>query len=112
MPPIVQQIKSALQSRLHVASWVWSNRSSPRIGKTDRDERLATCYGCDKLQDNRCSECGCFVKLKASLVTEHCPWLLWHTDADLMETLYRKDENDVERSPNTESPQEKQLRSD
>ena len=39
--------------------------------------RLEMCRGCDKLQDDRCIECGCFVKIKAKWASESCPLGKW-----------------------------------
>jgi Family of unknown function (DUF6171) len=41
------------------------------------DERLSICESCDRLENGRCKECSCFVKLKVRLATEKCPLSKW-----------------------------------
>ena len=41
------------------------------------ESRVTICNGCEYLKDNRCSECGCFIALKAGLKSESCPRNLW-----------------------------------
>ena len=40
-------------------------------------ERVGICNGCDRLKDDKCIECGCFVKLKAKWASESCPIGKW-----------------------------------
>ena len=42
-------------------------------------ERLKTCFSCDKFnkQNETCLECGCFLRIKASWATEKCPLDKW-----------------------------------
>lgn len=44
------------------------------------DERLKVCLSCDKYDNDRCLECGCFLKLKARMATEKCPLDKWPND--------------------------------
>ena len=41
--------------------------------------RLSICYGCDKLDliNNQCTECWCFIRLKAQWLGESCPLGKW-----------------------------------
>jgi hypothetical protein len=44
------------------------------------EERLASCYTCKthfRDSDKVCTECGCFVHVKAQLATEECPIKRW-----------------------------------
>ena len=40
-------------------------------------KRLDICKSCPFLKENRCSECGCYVALKAGLKAEKCPKGKW-----------------------------------
>jgi hypothetical protein len=42
-----------------------------------RDKRWFTCQGCPRLQNDRCLECGCFMKIKVAFVTSVCPLGKW-----------------------------------
>lgn len=39
--------------------------------------RINTCKGCPFLNESRCSECGCFINVKAGLKAEKCPKGKW-----------------------------------
>ena len=44
-----------------------------------REHRWATCQACPFLTDNnRCTKCGCFMKVKVALVTSKCPENKWN----------------------------------
>jgi hypothetical protein len=47
---------------------------------TDEDEgdrRMQICIGCEYYQDGRCQKCGCYLKAKASWLSESCPVGKW-----------------------------------
>ena len=45
--------------------------------KEEITNRVSTCEACDLLVENRCSACGCYVALKAGLMSEKCPKGRW-----------------------------------
>lgn len=42
-----------------------------------KNSRLDICKSCNKLKNDKCSECGCFVNIKASWDSEKCPLEKW-----------------------------------
>lgn len=42
-----------------------------------RNKRWETCKQCPKLQNERCVECGCFMKVKVAFITSKCPIGNW-----------------------------------
>lgn len=42
-----------------------------------RNQRWSTCQECPSLLDDRCLECGCFMKIKVAFVTSKCPLEKW-----------------------------------
>lgn len=42
-----------------------------------RDSRWSICNGCERLQGDRCLECGCFMKVKVAFITSECPLGKW-----------------------------------
>ena len=42
-----------------------------------RDNRWNTCLVCSRLQNDRCLECGCFMKVKVAFKTSVCPVGKW-----------------------------------
>lgn len=43
-----------------------------------REHRWATCQACPFFQNNRCTKCGCFMRVKVALVTSQCPEHKWN----------------------------------
>ena len=42
-----------------------------------RETRWSTCQTCPRLQNDRCLECGCFMKVKVAFQTSVCPLGKW-----------------------------------
>jgi hypothetical protein len=42
-----------------------------------RETRWSICKNCPKLLNDRCTECGCFMKVKVAFVTSKCPLEKW-----------------------------------
>ena len=48
-----------------------------------KKERLNICSSCEYYKDNRCSQCGCFMNIKAEWADQQCPlrkWLRYEKD--------------------------------
>lgn len=73
MPPASEQAASLLGS---AAKWAFSG--CKRVPLEVLQERMQICKGCEFVRDQgRCGVCGCFIKTKASWVTERCPLGKW-----------------------------------
>lgn len=75
--------KQALPSKLKQA-WNLTKAMATHVAKGRKialpevvEERLAICDTCEKRTDDRCSDCGCFIDVKATLETSECPLLYW-----------------------------------
>lgn len=42
-----------------------------------RTNRWNICQMCPRLQNDRCLECGCFMKVKVAFITSKCPLEKW-----------------------------------
>lgn len=42
-----------------------------------REHRWSTCKSCEFLSNDRCSKCGCFMKVKVAFITSKCPVGKW-----------------------------------
>jgi hypothetical protein len=42
-----------------------------------REHRWAICEACPMLQNNRCTKCGCFMKVKVAFAATKCPLKKW-----------------------------------
>ena len=62
-------------------SFLWSNILSgfKQVTHEQYYDRLAICRGCPFLNHEklRCTDCGCFVKVKAKFKSEDCPQDFW-----------------------------------
>lgn len=47
------------------------------VGDDERTRRWSICTGCPQLQNDRCLECGCFMKVKVAFNTSKCPLGKW-----------------------------------
>jgi len=47
------------------------------IDDTVREHRWSVCQTCPRLQNDRCLECGCFMKVKVAFQTSVCPLNKW-----------------------------------
>lgn len=74
LPSLAKQAKSATLSTIR---WVAAGR--PIRSKEEQVAILAICRECPEyLTDkNRCSKCGCHLRQKTKMSTEHCPESKW-----------------------------------
>jgi len=60
---------------------LWLNIKSgfKHVSYDEYKERLMVCQGCPFLnyKEDRCTDCGCYVKVKARLKVEDCPQGYW-----------------------------------
>lgn len=62
---------------VNVKPWDLLSDSAPRASKEVRDQRMATCRGCDRYLLGVCRECGCVMGLKTTLAQARCPLGKW-----------------------------------
>lgn len=76
MPPVATQLKNAANAAGRVVGALV--RGEGVLAPQDEVERRkGICGGCQFLNGNRCSKCGCFYSRKVQLLTEKCPIGLW-----------------------------------
>lgn len=49
----------------------------PLVLNEEQERRLAICAECEFFNGITCRKCGCHIRFKAKLQTEHCPILKW-----------------------------------
>jgi hypothetical protein len=77
MPPFYKQVINFAQEMWMALKFRLSNKYikvSPEIQR----QRLQACMSCAFFRDNRCTKCGCFMKLKTHLASAECPEHKWH----------------------------------
>ena len=62
-----------------VKPWDLLNPNQPRSAEELHEARLEICRACEffKPRTERCSKCGCFMKLKTKLENAKCPIGKW-----------------------------------
>jgi len=78
LPPVTTQIANAASAVGRVVKAVIKNEQII-AAESLCNERIEACKQCRRYirRSGRCMECGCFVKPKASLLTEKCPKNRW-----------------------------------
>ena len=70
--------------------WDLFNKNLGRVETVIAEERLAICKACPQLlPTGTCSECGCFMAIKAKLPNASCPLHKW----DIVRVSYKEEEN-------------------
>lgn len=47
------------------------------VSEEERVRRWSICQGCENLLNDRCTQCGCFMKVKVAFKTSNCPIEKW-----------------------------------
>lgn len=55
----------------------WINSGAPVSSNSLWEERIAICENCEFYKNERCQKCGCFMKIKAKMLTSSCPAEKW-----------------------------------
>lgn len=86
LPPLVEQAFNALKAAAKVAQAVVTQQKV-KVSKEEQTKRMDICKSCDFLDTKtkqgkerkspRCKKCGCVMKFKSMLETEHCPLKKW-----------------------------------
>lgn len=76
LPSVMQMAKNLMSDGSKIIqNAVQGNKSL--VGDDVRTTRWSICQTCPRLQNDRCLECGCFMKVKVAFVTSKCPLEKW-----------------------------------
>jgi len=75
-PSLPNQVKNVTMSLMNVMNQALKT-GQVLAPKETIQNRIVTCDACELLVENKCSACGCFVALKAGLISETCPKGKW-----------------------------------
>lgn len=82
LPPAAKQIENLLRDTAKVVTDKLKGHSI-FVPKEIHDERWKICQSCDQLTaENRCMQCGCFMKVKSQLASMECPIGKWNRLSD------------------------------
>lgn len=76
LPTAVEMAKNLLRDGSNILSNAFKGNKTV-VEDDVRDIRWNTCLGCPLLKNDRCTECGCFMKVKVAFVTSKCPIGKW-----------------------------------
>lgn len=81
LPPLRERILNARDAAQRVITRALHG-DSVAVSKDEAEKRLAICQQCEfyRTSDGACSECGCFIRLKAKLASEACPLNKWSAE--------------------------------
>jgi len=77
LPSALTMVRNAATAAVQEAQALAAGTAA--VADAEVERRLALCDKCDLFipQQNRCSRCGCFMKFKAKLRSQHCPIGKW-----------------------------------
>jgi hypothetical protein len=77
LPGMLDMAKNLMRDGAKIASNALSGNTT-LVEDSVREHRLSICSTCPKFTpEQRCVECGCFMKVKAAFVTSKCPLGKW-----------------------------------
>ena len=75
-PSMMQMAKNLLEDGSKIVDNAVKGNKTLVDGKI-REHRWTTCQSCEMLKDDRCVQCGCFMKVKVAFETSKCPLDKW-----------------------------------
>lgn len=77
LPGMLDMAKNLMRDGAKIASNALSGNKS-LVDDDVRESRLSICRACPKFTpQERCTECGCFMKVKSAFATSKCPLGKW-----------------------------------
>lgn len=83
MPSTLDMAKNLFQTVKDIAGGV-ANGEGLRVDEDTYEARLRMCLECDRFdkESTRCSECGCYMKVKCMFKKTYCPIDKWEAEND------------------------------
>jgi len=77
LPGMLEMAKNLMRDGAKIVNNAVAGNST-LVEDSVRDNRLSICRACPKFTpEERCVECGCFMKVKSAFVTSVCPLGKW-----------------------------------
>jgi hypothetical protein len=76
LPSVMEMAKNLMSDGSKIVKNAMQGNKS-LVEDSVRIHRWSTCQTCPRLQNDRCLECGCFMKVKVAFVTSKCPLEKW-----------------------------------
>jgi len=75
-PSVMQMAKNLMEDSGKILSNAVKGNKTLVDGSV-REQRWSICQSCEMLKDDRCTQCGCFMKVKVAFNTSKCPIDKW-----------------------------------
>ncbi len=76
LPSIMEMAKNLMKDGGNIINNAIKGNNT-LVDDDTREQRWSTCQTCPRLQNDRCLECGCFMKVKVAFATSKCPLEKW-----------------------------------
>lgn len=76
LPGMVEMAKNLMRDGTKIVSNVVQGNKT-LVDDDVRESRWSTCQSCEFLLNDRCTKCGCFMKVKVAFHTSVCPENKW-----------------------------------
>lgn len=76
LPTAVEMAKNLMKDGTAIIKNAFSGNKT-LVDDEERIKRWSICTTCPRLQNDRCLECGCFMKVKVAFQTSKCPIGNW-----------------------------------
>lgn len=76
LPSAMEMAKNLMKDGTAIIKNAFSGNQT-LVSDEVRTERWSICGGCPRLQNDRCLECGCYMKVKVAFQTSKCPLEKW-----------------------------------
>lgn len=77
LPGVLDMAKNLLKDGTKIAENALAGNKT-LVDADTREHRLSVCSACPRFTpEERCAECGCYMKLKAAFITSKCPLGKW-----------------------------------
>lgn len=99
-PSLLQQGKNLSQFTWRLIHYLHQNAGNLHVSDSIFNERMSLCQSCEHFDQSqtRCTQCGCFLNVKAKMMFEECPVGKWGMDESVwneqFENIVKMSEND------------------
>lgn len=76
LPGMLDMAKNLMRDGSNIVSNALAGNKT-LVDESIREKRWSICQECPKLLNDRCIECGCFMKVKVAFITSKCPIGNW-----------------------------------
>ncbi len=83
-PNLVEKGKNLAKFSWDLIKYLGNNQETLFASDEIYAERIGICKSCDKYMEleNQCSECGCYIPMKAKIVLDSCPLEKWTANSE------------------------------